>query len=82
MNGRRVSNVKPYCPECGSKDIAEMLWGMPVYDEKLIHGLEEGRIVLGGCCVTGDDPDWHCNDCGCEFGAMPIDVLDDSIESI
>jgi hypothetical protein len=22
-----------------------------------------GRLVLGGCTVTGDDPNRHCNDC-------------------
>ncbi|MEE1420718.1 MAG: hypothetical protein UF218_03415 [Eggerthellaceae bacterium] len=44
---------------------------MPVFDEKLEHDLDAGLIVLGGCCVTGEDPEWHCNDCGCEFDANP-----------
>ena len=44
---------------------------MPAYDEKLERDLEEGRVVLGGCCVTGSDPEWHCNECGCEFGDDP-----------
>lgn len=82
MGEREITSPKPECPKCGSKDIAEILWGMPVYDEKLIHDLEEGRIVLGGCCITGEDPDWHCNDCGYEFGAMANDVPNDSIEPI
>lgn len=25
----------------------------------------------GGCCITGEEPEWHCNDCGCEFGSNP-----------
>lgn len=56
------------CPKCGSENIAEIFWGMPAMDEDLERRIEEGKIVIGGCCITGFAPDWHCNDCGCEFG--------------
>lgn len=26
--------------------------------------MDEGRVVLGGCCITGDDPAWRCVVCG------------------
>lgn len=71
MSRRETTNAKSECPECGSKDIARILWGMPAYGEKLERDLEEGSVVLGGCCITGADPEWHCNDCGCEFGTNP-----------
>lgn len=71
MDIRKTSNERPKCPECDSKNIAGIFWGMPVFDEKLEHDLDAGLIVLGGCCVTGEDPEWHCNDCGCEFDANP-----------
>lgn len=58
----------PKCPQCGSLNVAEILWGMPAYDEELERRLANGSIVLGGCCISPADPDWHCNDCGCEFG--------------
>lgn len=56
------------CPECGSENIAEVLWGMPAFDEELEEKLADGSIVFGGCCISPADSDWHCNDCGCEFG--------------
>jgi len=28
---------------------------------------QEGKIILGGCCVTDDDPDWHCKECKHEW---------------
>jgi hypothetical protein len=49
------------CPECGSENVAEIIFGYP--GEELIGQSERGEIVLGGCCVTEDDPEWHCNDC-------------------
>lgn len=30
------------------------------------HG--EPPIWIGGCCVTDNDPKWHCLACGHEFG--------------
>ncbi len=56
------------CPKCGSKRIARILWGMPAFTEELERDLEEGRIVLGGCCISEDSRDWECRDCGCRFG--------------
>jgi hypothetical protein len=29
----------------------------------MMEARERGDIVLGGCCVTENDPEWHCNDC-------------------
>lgn len=25
------------------------------------------RVIFGGCCITGDDPEWACLDCQQEF---------------
>ncbi|WP_251197450.1 ADP-ribosylglycohydrolase family protein [Anaerotardibacter muris] len=41
---------------------------MPAFSDGLQKDLDDGRVVLGGCCVSEFDPDWHCNDCGHEFG--------------
>jgi hypothetical protein len=30
---------------------------------------KRGEIVLGGCCVRGDDPKWFCRDCGWAWNA-------------
>lgn len=63
---------RPACPECGSYGVAAILWGMPAFSEQLERDLDEGRVVIGGCCVTGVDPEWHCNDCGHEWGNCDI----------
>ncbi len=52
------------CPQCGSRSIARIAFGMPAWGQDLEEELASGRLVLGGCCVTGDDPDRHCNQCG------------------
>ena len=59
---------KKMCPKCGSEDIASILWGYPMQDEKLDKALAQKKIVLGGCCVTGNDPYWECNDCFFRWG--------------
>lgn len=59
------------CPNCGSGLVARYLWGEPEFDNELERELKSGKIVLGGCCITGEDPEWRCNVCGCDFGSDP-----------
>lgn len=56
------------CPNCGSDNVAEILWGLPSFTEELQKELAEGKVVLGGCCVSSDDPKFECNNCGQRFG--------------
>ena len=58
---RRTTN----CPECGSEIVARISFGYP--SEEMIEESERGDIVLGGCCVTEDDPEWRCKDCENEW---------------
>ena len=58
---------KVQCPKCGSKSVAQLLYGMPAFSDQLKKAIDEGRIALGGCCITGDDPQYRCNDCGHKF---------------
>jgi len=55
------------CPECGSTKIARILYGYPAFSDELRRELKAGRVVLGGCCITGDDPHWQCVDCETVF---------------
>ena len=55
------------CPICESKSIADILYGLPANSEELSKALEKKRIVLGGCCVTDRDTEWHCNECGYDW---------------
>lgn len=53
------------CPGCGHSPLASILYGYVVgIDDGLDKKLKEGRIVLGGCCVSDDDPKWECTNCG------------------
>lgn len=63
-----MSKIPKQCPKCGAKSIAEILYGLPDFDEELNSDLKEGRLVLGGCIVSDDAPQWHCNECRHEFG--------------
>ena len=61
---RRIMNE---CPSCGGTDIAMILWGLPNMDSKLEKKVKDKKIVLGGCCVSNDDPELECNDCGWRY---------------
>lgn len=51
------------CPVCKASTIATILFGLPAGSAKLFDDLDTGKIVLGGCCVTDDDPVWQCTSC-------------------
>ncbi len=55
------------CPVCKSTKIANILYGMPVYNEKFANDMDSGKIVIGGCCITDNDPKWQCVDCNIEL---------------
>lgn len=55
------------CPVCGSRRISTILWGFPAFSEVVERELAEGKLILGGCCVTDYDPTWQCADCETEF---------------
>jgi len=52
------------CPVCGHTPMASIQYGYPCFDEKLERKISEGRIILGGCCISEDDPAWECSLCG------------------
>ena len=65
------------CPNCGKSSVAEILWGEVLLTDEGWKNLEEKKIVLGGCCVTDNDPKYECNDCNHQWGdAKHNDELD------
>lgn len=58
---------KSICPECGSKNIAEILYGLMMMSVKLEKQIEKGEVVLGGCCIEEYNFSRHCNNCGMKF---------------
>lgn len=50
------------CFTCGSLDVAKIIYGYPTADA--FKEQEEGKIKLGGCVISEDSPQYHCNKCG------------------
>ena len=58
------------CPKCGSLDVVPIFYGLPGGPE-VMEAAKEGKIALGGCCVTDNDPQKRCKACGTEFAFRP-----------
>jgi hypothetical protein len=54
------------CTICGEPGVP-IVYGMP--PAELGEAEERGEFVLGGCVVTGEDPDHRCSYCGHEWRA-------------
>lgn len=61
------------CPKCGSLDIVPIFYGLPGGPE-VMEAAKEGKIALGGCCVTDHDPQKQCKACGVEFDFRPRQI--------
>ena len=55
------------CPKCGHSPVGKILWGMPRMDDKLQELMDAGKIIIGGCCLSGDDATWECSKCHQQF---------------
>lgn len=63
------------CPKCGSTRVVPYLYGMPsaeAWEEE-----KRGRLVLGGCCINEDSPDFHCKICGNDWVDPSADKFND-----
>jgi len=55
----------PNCPKCGSKKVVRIIYGLP--SRETFEEAKEGKIILGGCCVSYNSPNFHCKDCKYEW---------------
>ncbi len=51
------------CIKCGGSKVVPILYGMPAFSEELEQKLNDEELHLGGCCLTGADPKYHCFAC-------------------
>lgn len=51
------------CPECGGRPLARIEYGLIAPDEQLMAKLQAGRVMLGGCFISDDDPSRACLAC-------------------
>ena len=61
-----MSKKHPHCPQCQSKKVVPILYGMPTMEA--VEESEAGKLFIGGCCIGDESPKWHCQDCEHEFG--------------
>ncbi len=50
------------CGYCGSTTgVREIIWGMPDGEP------DPSKLLVGGCCISDDDPSHRCIECGWEL---------------
>jgi len=50
------------CPKCKStNDVIQIQYGYP--SARMAEDREAGKIILGGCIVAPENPDWYCKKC-------------------
>jgi hypothetical protein len=65
-------NKPTKCPSCGSPNLVRILYGMPSYEAFLDS--QAGKIILGGCVISGNDPKWGCTKCDAKiYKKMSVD---------
>ncbi len=56
------------CPNCASTDIIRITYGQPpFFGERLQRAIDQKEIMLGGCALCGDAPEYGCRSCGHRF---------------
>ncbi len=65
---RYVFEDKPQeCPQCSYSQLTEILFGYIQYNEEQMRDVESEKILIGGCMIPEDPPDWCCLRCGTQF---------------
>ena len=52
------------CPHCGGK-VLRIAYGDP--GPEMLEAANRGEIILGGCLISDESPDYACPDCGQTF---------------
>jgi hypothetical protein len=52
------------CPHCHGSNYAKIIYGLVADMHEVEELMRKGKIALGGCCITGADPNRQCNNCG------------------
>jgi len=57
----QMDTKKYKCPKCRGMTGVRIIYGYP--GPELCEASKRGEVELGGCCLTGDDPDFKCKAC-------------------
>jgi hypothetical protein len=58
----RTDETFPPCPACGATDVVPIVYGYP--SPELTAESLRGEVVLGGCLVGEESPEYECRACG------------------
>ena len=50
------------CPQCKAGEALPIVYGYP--GAETVEAADQGKIILGGCVLAGNDPHWQCSACG------------------
>jgi hypothetical protein len=71
-SAEKRSNEAQCCPSCSSKNVAEILRGMPGMSKGFSRVHDSNQIKLGGCIIEDGQPEWYCNECEHEWGELEL----------
>jgi hypothetical protein len=52
------------CPKCEG-DLVSIVYGYP--SQEMVESADRGEILLGGCFVSDNDPQFRCKNCGRQY---------------
>ncbi|MHC5082931.1 MAG: hypothetical protein ACYTET_03200 [Planctomycetota bacterium] len=55
------------CPKCGSKDIAEIIYGPAEMTGDLLARIQSKKAVIRNDTSSGPQKTWYCNYCDYEW---------------
>ncbi len=55
------------CPSCGERRLVPIAYGYP--GPQMWEAVDRGEIVLGGCIIEPDNPQWRCLSCSTDLPA-------------
>jgi len=66
---KKMKRFTKKCPVCGSNDqVVPVMYGMP--GPKMQDDAAAGKIHLGGCIISDNDPKWYCQRDETAFGGI------------
>ncbi len=70
---QHITLEKPrHCMDCNG-EIVEIVYGLPSME--LVDQANSGKVILGGCCISGVSPEWGCLKCKAEYISAPETLL-------
>lgn len=65
MNPIQVHRKPRKCRNCNNTTVVKISYGNPT--EWVMQMAEEGKLVLGGCIILENSPDWQCVQCKTKY---------------